>query len=124
MTAFINPGSRIGGQPDGWTNTVEQAVLNARAWLDRMRKEGFTDIEIGEPGPEDQGRWPFVFRHTVTGVEVTLETHGISDPTAYEKQHIFAPRVYWNGSSSAEPDLDDFAAPGFAKTMTFAAVQS
>lgn len=122
MTVFVNPGARIGGEPGGWSNTVEQAVRNAQEWLDRMRKDGFTDIEIGEPGAEDQGRWPFVFRHSITGVEVTLETHGMDDVKAYEKQHIFAPRVYWNGSSSAEPDLDDFAAPGFAKTMTFTAV--
>lgn len=123
MIAIINPGARIGGDPQGWTNTVEQAIRNAQDWLGRMLKEGFTDIEVDEPGAEDQGRWPFVFRHTVTGVEVILDTHGMDDVKAYEKQHIFAPRVYWNGSSSAEPQLDDFWMPGFVKTMTFVAVQ-
>ena len=75
------------------------------------------------PGSEDNGRWPFVIRHQITGVEVVLETHGIDDLDAYKRQCIFDPRVYWNGSSSAEPTLDDFDAPGFVvKVMTFVAV--
>lgn len=122
MTAFINPGSRIGGDPQGWTNTVEKAIERVNAWSYMMLQDGCTDIEIGEPGVEDNGRWPFVFRHSVTGVEVVLMMHGISDLDAYQRQHTFTPRVYWNGSSSANPDLDDFAATGFVKAMTFRAV--
>ena len=122
MTLIINAGSRIGGDPQGWSNTVEEARRRAKEWLYRMRAEGFTDIEMLEPGDEADGRWLFVFRHTVTGVEVPLRMHGIDDLVAYERQNIFSPRVYWNGSSSANPDLDDFAATGFVKAMTFTAV--
>ena len=49
MTAFINPGSRIGGDPQGWTNTVEKARERAHEWFDTMKRDGFTDIEIGCP---------------------------------------------------------------------------
>lgn len=122
MTVIINAGSRIGGEPQGWTNTVEGARRRAGEWLDRMRAVGFVDVEMTDTVEEVDGRWVFVFRHTVTGVEVKLETHGIDDLDAYMRQYIFDPRVYWNGSSSAEPQLDDFAAPGFSKTMTFTAV--
>ena len=122
MTVIINPGSRIGGEPRGLTNTVEKAVEIARQWFDEMQQNGFTDIEIGEPGAEDDGRWPFMIRHLITGVEVKLLVHGIDDLDAYRRQYIFYPRIYWNGSSSAQPELDDFAAPGFAKAMTFLAV--
>lgn len=123
MSVLINPGSHIGGEPQGWTNTIEGARRRAGEWLDRMRSDGFVDIEMVELGDEVDGRWLFMFRHTITGVEVPLRIHGIDDLDAYMRQYIFDPRVYWNGSSSAEPDLDDFAAPGFAKTMTFTAVQ-
>lgn len=124
MTVLINPGSQIGGDPQGWSNTAEQARKLANEWLDRMRVEGFVDIELTDDGVEVVGRWQFVFRHTVTGAEVVLETHGIDNMDAYLKQHTFPPRVYWNGSSCAEPDLDDFAADGFSMAKTYRAVQS
>lgn len=123
MTVIINAGSQIGGEPQGWTNTIEGARRRAGEWLDRMRSNGFVDIEMVEVGDEVDGRWLFMFRHTITGVEVPLRIHGIDDLDAYMRQYIFDPRVYWRDSSSAEPDLDDFAAHGFSKTMTFTAVQ-
>jgi hypothetical protein len=122
MTVIINAGSRIGGEPQGWTNTIEQARKEARAWLDRMTAEGFTDVVLVDTGREEAGRWTFLFHHIVTGVEVPLRVHGIDDLDAYKRQHKFEPCVYWKDSSSAEPQLDDFAAHGFSKTMTFVAV--
>jgi hypothetical protein len=122
MTLLINPGSRIHDGAVGWTNSLEGARLQAAAWLDKMRAEGFGDVEVREVGQADgdTSRWRFAFRHTVTGVVVFLDTHGIDNIDAYIKQALFEPRVYWNGSSSSNPSMDDFAAPGFV--MTFRAV--
>jgi hypothetical protein len=119
MNVIINPGSRITGEPQGWTNTHAQAVVEAQTWEQRMRSEGFTDFTVEDEGVECEGRWTFVFTHTVTGKSVELETHGIDDLKAYEKQCIFTPRVYWNGSSCGEPRLEDFAADGFVPVMTY-----
>ena len=123
----INPGSRIGkSTPKGWTNTFEKAQAEAERWLKNMHEDdGLTDVELvrSDPKPEG-GRWKFTFRHRVTGVEVTLDTHGISDLDAYCKQYIFAPKVYWKGSSCSNPQLDDFAAPGFRKLATFVRYES
>jgi hypothetical protein len=121
---IINPGSRIGEPGDGWTNTFEEARAEAGRWLTRMHASGMTDVQLldgahPDADMEGDGRWVFTFRHTVTGVTAELATHGIDDTAAYERQHIFAPRVYWNGSSTAEPELENFAAPGFALVRTF-----
>ena len=55
----------------------------------------------------------------MTGAAVVLETHGIDDIAAYERERVFVPRVYWNGSSISEPELEDWAAPGFVLVRTF-----
>lgn len=119
MTLIINPGSRISPEADGWTNTRPQAAIYAFEWAKRMRAEGFQDIEVVDTGIENEGRWLFTFRHEVTEVTVKLEQHGIHPLDAYEKQCVFTPRVYWNGSSCANPQLDDFAADGFVPVKTF-----
>jgi hypothetical protein len=121
MELIVNPGAHIGSRqhPQGWTNTPEQALANARDWLAKMVRDGFgADIELvtDEPGDSDDGRWTFVFRHKVTGITATLQTHGINDLDAYAQQHLFAPKVYWNGSSCSNPELSDFAAPGYVQT--------
>jgi hypothetical protein len=116
----INPGSHLGDAQNaiGWTNTYDTAHATAEEWLARMRSEGLADIELyAADVTEREGRWTFTFRHTVTGVKVELETHGIDDPDAYKRQFIFDPRVYWNGSSSANPSLEDFATPGYVMTF-------
>ena len=118
---LINPGSRIGGAPHGWTNTPETARAEAEKWLAGMREDGLVDVELLDEVVENEGRWRFGFRHTVTGTVVFLETHGIDDLDAYQRQHLFPPRVYWRGSSTAEPKLDDFAADGFEPVKTFRA---
>lgn len=120
MTLINNPGSRIGTDQQGWTNTEARAIVEAAKWLANAHADGLTDVELLDGcTPDGEGRWRFTFRHKVTGALVYLDTHGIDDTEAYERQHIFAPRVYWNGSSTADPKLDDFAAPGFVPVKTF-----
>ena len=116
---IINPGSHIGEPGEGWTNTHETARASAGDWLAKMHGEGMTDVELIDGATECEGRWVFTFRHAVTGASVHLEIHGIDNTDAYERRHTFAPRVYWNGSITADPQLEDFAAPGFAPVRTF-----
>jgi hypothetical protein len=121
MTLLINPGSHIGEPGTGWTNTVEKARTEAEGWLAQMRADGFADVELLDGETESEGRWVFTFRHAVTGVTVDLETHGIDGMAAYTKEYIFGPRIYWNGSSCSNPELEHFAAPGFTAVRTFVA---
>lgn len=122
MTALINPGSHIGASTGkAWTNTFEEAKKTAERWLESMHNDdGLTDVELVRCDPlEHEGRWSFYFRHKVTGVEVELDTHGISDVDAYCAKYIFTPRIYWNGSSTGDPKIEDFKAPGFRVHKTF-----
>jgi hypothetical protein len=84
-----------------------------------MRADGLVDVEIRDEAKTRDGRWVFTFVHRVTGVSVELETHGVDNMKAYKAEHIFPPRIYWNGSSSANPKLDDWSAPGFEPVCTF-----
>ena len=120
---IVNPGSgAVSPAGEGWTNTREGAVRRATEWMDRMRAEGLAvDVGVSSGADIGEGRWRFEFRHSVTGVVVCLDTHGIDDLKAYEKERLFAPRVYWNGSSCSEPQLSDWAAPGFEPVQTFRA---
>jgi hypothetical protein len=123
MTLIINPGSGpVAESGSGWTNTEGQARVEAERWLAMMREDGITHIELSptvDPGYEP-GQWAFSFRHTVTGVIVRLVTHGIDDTEAYRRDgHIFEPRVYWNESSTGNPEVEQWAAPGFEVIKTF-----
>jgi len=123
---IINPGSRI-ASPDhdgDWQNTLTVARRRAEDWLGKMHAEGMTDVELLDGTTEREGRWVFTFRHKITEATATLEMHGIEPVAAYEQQHWFAPRVYWNGSSTTNPCLEDFAAPGFKAVRTFVAETS
>ena len=84
MTVIINAGSGdIAESGTGWTNTRDGAQRAAAAWLNAMQNEGYGDVEVTEVGPVGNGRWAFDFRHSVTGVVVQLETHGIDDLDAF-----------------------------------------
>lgn len=121
---IINPGSEIGRQEQGFTNTHEQARRHAYEWFYKpMLEEGFTDIKVTDTKEEVGGRWKFIFKHTVTGKEVELEVHGIDDMDAYTEKYIFAPRVYWDGSSSSSPALEQFAEDGYKPVMTYKKVK-
>lgn len=118
MSLIINPGSRIGAGA-AWTNTYEQARKSAEDLLVHLAREGHIDVTLLDEFEVNEGRWVFSFRHNVTGKVVEFETHGIDDLDAYEKAHIFSPRVYWNGSSCSSPKLDDWDAEGFEPVKTF-----
>lgn len=113
----INAGSRIADSGKGWTNTEDEARREAERWLAALRNEGLTDIELLDGAVPFENRWRFTYRHAVTGATAQLETHGIDDTAAYQAEHIFPPRVYWNGSSTATPELENFAADGFEPTQ-------
>ena len=117
---IVNPGAHISAfAGEGWTNTYEGAVKEAERYLKLIREDGIADVELILPGREHEGRWVFGFRHAVTGKVVELETHGIDNYRAYEKQFLFTPKVYWAGSSCKDPKLEDWAAPGFVALKTF-----
>lgn len=123
---LINPGSGpVTHEGNGWTNTREQARRNAERWLANMVAQGIRDVELLNEVSIRDGRWVFYFRHAITSVEVELETHGLTDEgfEAYEREAIFGPRVYWNGSSSGTPQVDDWAAPGFEVVKTLRPIE-
>lgn len=107
---IFNAGSQLpaASSGKGWTNTRETANAHALAWFDAMLEDGFDDLEMSEAGEGDQGRWLFTFRHTRSGRTATLATHGIDNLDAYRAEHLFDPRVYWNGDSSSIPRFKDF----------------
>lgn len=117
---IINPGTHI--PPDsvdeGWTNTYEGALAEAEKWLRRMHNEGLADITMTEPDDKEpvDGRWTFQFVHDVTGVTVELDTHGIAPIDRYMQGRWAYPRVYWNGSSTSNPELSQWAARGYVQT--------
>lgn len=122
MTVIINAGSGgIATRGEGWTNTFAKARETAEEWLSRMHAAGMRDVQLFSGAEYDNGRWTFTFRHGVTGVKVTLKCDGIDNLDSYQKEHIFTPKIYWNGSSIGEPELDDFAADGFERVATWRA---
>lgn len=125
---LINPGSEIPEPPKdkSWTNTYEVALSIAQDWLKEMHENGLTDVVLLDPSEcsFEDGRWSFYFQHTVTKKIVAFDTHGISPLTEFATASFFDPRQYWNGSSSADPCLEDFAAPEFVPVRTYRAVES
>ena len=109
---LINPGSRISEPGEAWTNTYEIAQATARYWLTTMHANGMTDVELLDGTREREKLWVFTFRHAVTGTTVELETRHRQHGGLRTPVRLHA-KVYWNGSSTANPELDDFAAPGF-----------
>lgn len=124
MSILINPGSgAVKASGDGWVNDYAGAEANARRWHARMVADGIRDVELtlpGTPTPGGDGRWIFDFTHTVSGATVQLEVHGLDDDEyrAYERERIFGPRTYWNGSSSDNPEVEQFTRPGFEVVKT------
>lgn len=100
MPIIINPGS---GNKGG---TIEQARVIANEWLRNIHEDGIADVVIGEGVAQDDGMFLFEFRHTVTGKSVYLKTHGFTDKECDE--FMFRPRIYWDGSSTAEHKSEDW----------------
>lgn len=110
MNIIINPGSKVSG------GTFAQARKNARKWL-RHVHQNFPEVTMVSLRKPQDGRWSFLFRHPRTKKEVLLEMHGLTDKQA--KALPFHPRVYWNGSSTAEPCPEDFITDGFEWRYVF-----
>ena len=53
-----------------------------------------------------EGDWNFRFRHKITNKYIDLQIHGFTKKEC--DAFIFHPRVYWNGSSTAEPEITDW----------------
>lgn len=108
---IINPGSKVAN------GTKEQAIKNADDWVLEMRKNGIRNVQIiGKPVPNGECRWTFTLKHSLTGVEADLVMHGLNEQEEkeYSNHNLGAfPRIYWNGSSGANPKLEDFLAEGY-----------
>jgi len=103
---IINPGSENKG------GTLEQATEIAKTWLQSIHDEGFKEVEMCfVEQVEEGGNFLFHFTHPVTKKVATLSTHGFTDEEC--KQFMFHPRVYWNGSSTGNPKIEDWLAEGF-----------
>jgi hypothetical protein len=109
---IINPGSENKG------GTLEQAKLNAAKWLKSIHAEGFKEVEMKfiEQYP-DGGNFRFDFVHKVTKKVAILEIHGF-DKKQCEK-FTFHPRVYWQGSSTADPKIEDWLGDGFTFRVVY-----
>jgi hypothetical protein len=115
MGVIINPGS--GPIVDGpeWTNTYEKARATAEEWYGFVKEANIVGVMLLDEFTydEESGRWTFFYEHELTKKRVTLETHGIHPMEAYEKRRIFQPRIYWDGSSSGGPEIDDWLTDGY-----------
>lgn len=106
MGMIINAGSENKG------GTLKQATLNAEKWLSNIHSEGFKEVEMKFVEKLKDGDWLFHFTHPTTKKVATLMTHGFSDEEC--KRFIFSPRVYWNGSSTADPTIEDWLEDGYS----------
>lgn len=106
MGIIINLGSENKG------GTLHQAKINALEWLVSIHNAGFRDVGMTfiEQYPNG-GNFLFHFTHSVTMKVATLEIHGFTKEQCEEFD--FHPRVYWNGSSTANECIEDWLADGF-----------
>ena len=102
---IINAGSENKG------GTLEQAKINAENWLKNIHNEGFLDVEMSFIERYDDGECLFHFKHNVTKKVATLHIHGFTEEEC--ERFTFHPRVYWNGLSCANPQIEDWLEDGF-----------
>jgi len=100
MAIIINPGSENKG------GTFEQALKNAYEWLESIRKEYPEVTMTTHENRLGDGDWNFRFTHGVTGAHVDLQIHGFTKEQC--GKFMFHPRVYWQGSSTADPKIEDW----------------
>lgn len=112
MNIIINPGSENKG------GSFKQALINANEWLEEIVKE-YPEVTMTthEDRCGDDGNWNFTFTHGVTKKQVILEIHGFTKEEC--KQFIFHPRVYWNGSSTADPKIEDWLADDYTYRILY-----
>lgn len=111
MGIIINAGSENKG------GTFEQAEKNAKEWLDNIHLEGFLEVEMEFVEQHKDGDFQFNFIHKVTGKVATLEIHGFTKEQC--QKFMFHHRVYWNGSSTADPKIEDWLTDGFKYSVEF-----
>ena len=106
MRTIINPGSENKG------GTFEQALKNAKEWHEEILNN-FPEVTMttNEERVEKNGNWIFRFTHPVTEKEAILEIHGFTKKEC--EKFMFWPRVYWNGSSTANPEIEDWLTDEF-----------
>lgn len=102
---IINPGSENKG------GTLEQATINAEHWLKNIHNEGFFEVEMSFVEQLKDGDYLFNFTHSVTKKVAALCIHGFTKEE-YDG-FTFGPQVYWNGSSTADPKIEDWLVEGF-----------
>lgn len=107
---IMNAGSENKG------GTFEQAVKNAKKWLKNINKE-FPEVEMSTEEKFVDGDWEFVFTHKITGVSVLLHIHGFTEEEC--KNFVFRPRIYWNGSSTADPKVEDWLTDEFSYRVVY-----
>jgi len=97
----INPGSENKG------GTFKQALINANEWLEEINEQ-FPEVTMTthEDRCGENGNWNFTFMHMVTKKEIILEIHGFTKDEC--DAFVFHPRVYWDGSSTADPEIKDW----------------
>lgn len=102
---IINAGSENKG------GTFEQALKNANKWLEMMN-EDFPEVTMStEENRLSDGDWEFIFTHGVTNKKALLQIHGFTKEEC--EKFVFHPRVYWNGSSTSEPEVEDWLTDDF-----------
>lgn len=107
---IINPGSENKG------GTFEQALKNAFVWLKNIQSE-FPEVEMTVDERKGDGSWIFEFTHQITKKQACLEIHGFTKEEC--DAFVFHPRVYWNGSSTADPKIEDWLADGFSYRIKY-----
>jgi len=105
MNVIINPGSENKG------GSLEQAIINAKNWLKIIHDEGFLEVKMKHVKKYEGGNFMFHFKHSVTKKTAKLEIHGFTDEEC--KKFMFHPRVYWNGSSTGNPQIEDWLTDDF-----------
>jgi len=112
---IINPGSENRG------GTFKQALINAERWYKNIIKE-FPEVTMsthedrcGNNG--NYGNWNFIFTHGVTLKRVNLEIHGFTDEEC--EKFLFYPRAYWNGSSTANPEIEDWLTDDYTYRIVY-----
>ena len=105
MATIINAGSENKG------GTFEQAKINAEKWLKNIHEEGFLEVEMTFVQLYEDGDFQFDFKHKITQKVVSLVIHGFTEEEC--QKFTFHPRVYWNGSSTADPKIEDWLNEGF-----------
>jgi hypothetical protein len=108
---LINPGSENKG------GTFKQALENAYEWLKEIREE-YPEVRMTtHENKLERGDWNFRFTHGITGKQIDLQIHGFTKDEC--EGFMFHPRVYWNGSSTADPRIEDWLTDDYTYRIVY-----